>query len=83
MRNGSVILVLATQGWQKLVDDKHNLDAVDRLVTQFSVLLEGAGVQLEEIHTEFARVFYSVLITFHFTLQATWWQIFHAPCASD
>ena len=48
-----IIIVLATQGWQKLVDDEDSLDAVDRLATQFSTPLQGAGVQLEEIHAEF------------------------------
>ena len=77
--------MLATQGWQKLVDDKDNLDAVDRLVTQFSVPLEEAGVQLEDIHTEFENLLeYSAQYLSLSTLpyRVTWWRIFHVPCAS-
>lgn len=81
-----IILVLATQGWQKLVDEKNSLEAVDRLVTQFSIPLTGAGAQLEEIHTEFENVLeYSIQYISLSTLnyRASWWRIFCAPCASD
>ena len=81
-----IIIILATQGWQKLVDDEDSLDAVDRLATQFSTPLQGAGVQLEEIHAEFESVLeYSTRYISLSTLpyRASWWQIFHAPCASD
>ena len=30
-----IILILATQGWQKLLDENDNLDAIDRLVEHF------------------------------------------------
>ena len=78
--------MLVTQGWQKLVDDKGNLNAVDRLFTQFSVPLEEAGVQLKEIHTEFENLLeYSTQYLSLSTLpyRVTRWRIFHAPCASD
>jgi len=47
------ILVLATQGWQKLFDEKDNLEAIDRLAQYFSFSLTKAGVRVEDIHTEF------------------------------
>lgn len=81
-----IIIVLATQGWQKLVDDEDSLDVVDRLATQFSTPLQGAGVQLEEIHAEFESMLeYSTRYLSLSTLpyRASWWRIFHAPCASD
>ena len=81
-----IIIVLATQGWQKLVDYEDSLDAVDRLATQFSTPFQGAGVQLEEIHAEFESVLeYSTRYLSLSTLpyRVSWWQIFHAPCASD
>ena len=83
-----VILMLATQGWQKLVDESGNLKAVDRLVSQFLIPLQAADTQIEEVHSKFQNVHeYSTQDT-HVLLstlpcRSTWWRIFSAPCASD
>ena len=78
--------MLATQGWQKLVDEGDDLKAVDRLVSQFSIPLQAAGTLIEEVHSEFQNVLeyatqYISLSVLPY--RATWWRIFSAPCASD
>ena len=79
--------MLATQGWQKLVDESDDLKAVnDRLISQFLIPLQAAGTQIEEVHSEFQDVLeYSIqyislsILPYH----TTWWGFFNAPCASD
>ena len=51
-----IIFVLATQGWQKAVDEMDDLKAIDRLVDRFSIPLKGANTQVEEIHSEFEAI---------------------------
>ena len=53
-----IIFVLATQGWQKAVDENDSLESIDRLVQQFSIPLESAGADIHvgEIHSEFEAV---------------------------
>ena len=46
-----IIFVLATQGWQKALDENRSLKDVDHLVEQFRIPLEVAGAQVEEIYT--------------------------------
>ena len=63
-----IIVMLGTQGWQKLLDDEqvtapqvddvgvpqeNLMDAIDRLVEHFKVPLEGADAELDEIRREF------------------------------
>ena len=63
-----IIVMLGTQGWQKLLDDEqvtapqvddvwvpqvNPMDAIDRLVEHFKVPLEGADAELDEIRREF------------------------------
>ena len=64
-----IIIMLGTQGWQKLLDDvteppidemgvplenpENPMDAIDRLVEHFKVPLEGADAKLDEIRWEF------------------------------
>ena len=50
------ILILATQGWQKLLDENDNLNAIDRLVEHFSIPLVKANVCLETIYSEFEGI---------------------------
>ena len=81
-----IIFVLASQGWQKAVDENDSLKAIDRLVQQFSIPLESAGADIGEIHSEFEAVMqyatmYISLSTFDY--RAVWWRLFHAPCASE
>ena len=81
-----IIFVLATQGWQKAVDENDSLESVDRVVQQFFIPLESAGADVGEIHSEFEAVLqyatmYISLSTFDY--RAVWWRLFHAPCASE
>ena len=81
-----IILVLATQGWQKLLDEDNTLDAIDRLVEHFSYPLTNAGICIEKIHSEFESMLqygcqYIALSTLEY--RAVWWRLFHAPVASE
>ena len=69
------ILMLGTQGWQKLLDEEqatelpvdelvisqeNPMDAIDRLMEHFKAPLEGANAKLDEIGSEFeAMVLYA------------------------
>ena len=81
-----VIFVLATQGWQKALDEEGPLEAVDRLVQQFTIPLQGAGAEIGEIHAEFEAILqyacqYISVSTLRY--QAVWWCLFHAPVATE
>ena len=81
-----IIFVLATQGWQKLVDEGDPLEAVDRLVQHFLIPLRKSDVCTEEIHSEFESAMqyasqYISLATLEY--RAVWWRLFHAPVASE
>ena len=81
-----VIFVLATQGWQKARDEEDPLEAVDRLVQQFTIPLQGAGAEIEEIHAEFEVMLqyacqYISVSTLSY--QAVWWRLFNAPVATE
>ena len=81
-----IIFVLATQGWQKLLDESDPLEAVDRLVEHFLIPLRKANVCTEEIHGEFESALqyacqYISLSTIEY--HAVWWHLFHAPVASE
>ena len=81
-----VILVLATQGWEKLHQESDNLDAIDRLVTHFSFPLLKANAEAEAIRNEFESILeyacqYISLSTFEY--RAVWWRLFHAPVSTE
>lgn len=81
-----IIFVLATQGWQKLLDESDPLEAIDRLVEHFSIPLQKANVCTEQIHGEFESALqyacqYISLSTMEY--RAVWWRLFHAPVASE
>ena len=74
-----IILILATQGWQKLLDENDNLNATDRLVEHFSIPLVKANVCLETIHSEIEGILdyacqYISLSTLEY--RAVWWRVF-------
>ena len=89
-----IIVVLETQGWQKIVDESDsNLGLQDapvqhlvRLGDRFRIPLENAGVDVEKLPEEFndmilhATQFYS-LSTMGY--QAVWWRLFNSPNASE
>ena len=81
-----VILVLATQGWQKLRDENDSLEAIDRLVEHFSFPLLKANAKVEAIHSEFESMLeyacqYISLSTLEY--RAVWWRLFHAPVSPE
>ena len=51
-----IITVLATQGWEKLVRECTQLDGLQRLVSHFTVPLEGASIDCSRIPEEFRHV---------------------------
>ena len=81
-----IMFVLASQGWQKALDENDTLEAVDRLVERFTLPLQAAGVQLEEIHAEFYAVLQYACQYISLSIldyQAVWWRLFHAPVAVE
>ena len=81
-----IIFILATQGWQKALDENNPLEAVDRLVQQFTIPLQGAGADIAEIHAEFDAMLqyacqYICLSTLSY--EGVWWRLFHAPVATE
>ena len=77
-----VIFVLASQGWQKVMDENEDLGAISRLAEHFRVPLERANTEIDEILTEFECVLqyatkYISLSTLDY--RAVWWRIFHSP----
>ena len=81
-----IIFVLATQGWHKAIAEHNKLEAIDRLVKQFTVPLQGAGAQVGEIHFEFDAIMqYAIEYVSLSTLsyQEVWWRLFHSPSSSE
>ena len=91
-----IIVILETQGWQKIVDEQQSssvedtgsqqslLGAVVRVGNRFQAPLEAAGVNIDELLSEFedmldhATQFIS-LSTLNY--QEVWWRVFHSPDA--
>ena len=69
-----IIFVLGTQGWEKAVEEDDSMDAINRIVEQFTVPLQGASANIEAVQ------FISVSTLDY---RAVWWRIFHAPNASE
>ena len=92
------ITVLATQGWQKCLDEEEcesetdleiekvdPLEPISRLGARFKIPLQAAGVDVDKLHDEF----YDMLLyaTQFLTLstqdyRAVWWRLFHCPNSS-
>ena len=51
-----ILLVLNTQGWEKLIKEKYHLEELLRLISRFKIPLEGAGADTEEIYKEFEEI---------------------------
>lgn len=51
-----IISVLATKGWEKLLEEKTLLDSLDRLVERFAIPLQGALADCSKIKEEFKSV---------------------------
>jgi len=51
-----ILLVLNTQGWEKLRNEEHDLQELLWLISRFKIPLEGADADTEEIYTEFKEM---------------------------
>ena len=81
-----IISILATQGWEKQVEEETPLDGLDRLVERFAIPLQGALADSSKIREEFESILpYAVQFISLPTMdyRAVWWRIFHAPTASE
>ena len=77
--------MLASQGWQKIINENEDLGAIDRLAEHFRLPLERANTEMDEIHIEFECVLqyatkYISLSTLDY--RAVWWRLFHSPDCS-
>lgn len=81
-----IIFMLGSQGWEKAIEENDSIEAISRLVQRFTISLQGASANTEEIVGEFiALVQYAIQFISFSTLdyRAVWWKIFHAPTASE
>ena len=81
-----IIVVLNTQGWEKLLEESNPLDEVLRLVTRFKVPLPEAEAETGEIHREFTEMMdYAANFISLSTLEyrSVWWRLFNAPTKCD
>ena len=81
-----IIFMLGSQGWEKAIEKDNSMEAISRLVQRFTVPLQGASANTEEIVGEFiALVQYAIQFISISTLdyRAVWWRIFHTPTASE
>ena len=92
-----VISVLATQDWQKTLDEENcesdnedtekvdPLESTERLGVWFKILLGSAGVDINKARDEFYdMILYATQFISLATLdyQAVWWRLFHPPNSS-
>lgn len=86
-----VIVFLATQGWQKLLDEEAEssegyVQAINHLISKFKVPLEASGVVVAKVVDEFCNMllYATQFISLSSTnYEAVWWKLFHSPDASD
>ena len=81
-----IISFLATQGWEKVVEEEVSMEFIDRLVDQFSVPLEDAQADISKIRDEFYSVLqYAIqfisLSTLDYT--AVCWRLLNVPSSSE
>ena len=85
-----VILVLASQGWEKLLSDHDEstaaTQAISRLGTRFKSPLTSAKVEIDRLHEEFHEMIsYAIQFVSISTLdyRSVWWRLYHSPNASS
>ena len=81
-----IICVLATQGWEKIVEENLPLESVERLVAKFTIPLQGAQANCDKIQEEMQSLLqYAVHFISLSTLdyRAVWWRLFNAPSSSE
>ncbi len=89
-----VVIILATQGWEKLIEKQDHVEqpvpnyvsAINHLGLKFKIPLVASGVVVASILQEFqdiilyATEFISLSST---NYQTVWWKIFHSPNAAS
>ena len=88
-----VIEILATQGWQKIVDEHQDessttepWSSVTRLSARFKLPLESADTDVDAILSEFKEIVEYTIQFFSLSTmdyQAVWWHLFHCPCSNE
>jgi len=88
-----VIEILATQGWQKIVDEHQDESgttepylSVTRLLARFKLPLESADTDVDAILSEFKEIVEYTIQFFSLSTmdyQAVWWHLFHCPCSNE
>lgn len=81
-----IITLLATQGWEKLVRECIALEGLDRVVSRFTIPLQGSGIDCTRIHEEFELMMqYAVDFISLSTLEyrCVWWRLFNSPSSSE
>ena len=92
-----VIFVLATYGWQKIIDEdetpqpegtegKDVFEPLERLGKMFEIPLTAAGADLSQLRKEFKEMLqYAIKFISLATLdyRRVWWRLFHAPSATE
>ena len=81
-----ILLILNTQGWEKLIKEKYHLEELLQLISRFKIPLDGAGADTEEIYKEFEEIMeYAVNFISLSTLDysSVWWRLFHCPSRSE
>ena len=81
-----IIFMLGTQGWEKAVEEDKSVDAIGRLVKRFTVPLQSASANTEEIVGEFVAVMQYAIQFISLSIldyRAVWSRLFHAPTASE
>ena len=81
-----IIFMLSTHGWEKALEEDNEMAAIDRLVQRFTIPLQGAGVDTDEVVKEFREMISYAsqyialsLLDYH----SVWWRLFHAPSSSE
>ena len=81
-----ILFMLASQGWEKAIEENDTMEAIHRLVERFSIPLESALANTGEIVGEFITIVqYAIQFISVSTLdyRAVWWRLFHVPTASE
>ena len=81
-----IIFMLSTHGWEKALQEDNDMVAIDRLVQRFSIPLQGAGDDTDELVKEFREMIsyasqYIALSVLDY--HSVWWRLFHAPSSSE
>ncbi len=81
-----IIVMLSSQGWEKLLEEENDLAAIHRLIERFATPLQGAGADTDVIKGEFGDMIeYAVqyIAISSLDYHSVWWRLFHAPNSAE